>query len=105
MPYLFLSEALGDKIQPYGRPFKVYVFQVTHSLCRLINVVEASWDDVILDEQLKQNIRNDYTSFFKSEKTYRNLQVPWKRGVIFLGVSRVSLRCLTTGMAPKGSDC
>jgi hypothetical protein len=32
-------------------------------------------------------VQHDYRSFFKSEDVYKNLGVPWKRGLIFLGVS------------------
>ncbi|TQS32254.1 hypothetical protein Golomagni_07437, partial [Golovinomyces magnicellulatus] len=34
---------------------------------------------------LKKTIIDDHLSFFKSEETYKNLQVPWKRGLIFYG--------------------
>jgi hypothetical protein len=42
---------------------------------------------VILDEDFKKRVVADYRSFFKAEKTYKDLEVPWKRGLIFLGVS------------------
>jgi hypothetical protein len=42
---------------------------------------------VILDEDFKHRLTGDYRSFFKSEKIYKDLGVPWKRGLIFLGVS------------------
>lgn len=48
--------------------------------------VQASWDDVVLEDKFKKSIQNDYRSFFKSEETYKRLQVPWKRGLIFMGV-------------------
>jgi hypothetical protein len=48
---------------------------------------QASWDDVILDNKFKGKVQHDYRSFFKSEDVYKNLGVPWKRGLIFLGVS------------------
>jgi transitional endoplasmic reticulum ATPase len=41
----------------------------------------------VLEEMLKKAIQNDYRSFFKSEAVYKHLEVPWKRGLIFLGVS------------------
>lgn len=50
-------------------------------------VQKASWDDVILDGDFKASLQNDYRTFFKSEEVYRKLNVPWKRGLIFLGVS------------------
>jgi hypothetical protein len=42
---------------------------------------------VILDEEFKGRLMADYRSFFKSEQIYKDLQVPWKRGLVFLGVS------------------
>lgn len=50
-------------------------------------VQKASWDDVVLDADFKKSLQEDYRSFFKSEDTYHKLNVPWKRGLIFLGVS------------------
>ena len=47
---------------------------------------QAEWKDVILDEEFKERLQRDYRSFYKSEKIYKDLQVPWKRGLIFLGV-------------------
>ena len=40
---------------------------------------------MILDEEFKERLQRDYRSFYKSEKIYKDLQVPWKRGLIFLG--------------------
>lgn len=48
----------------------------------------------MLEEKFKKSIQNDYRSFFKSEDTYKRLQVPWKRGLIFMGVS-YAFRCIT----------
>ncbi len=48
-------------------------------------VQKASWDDVVLDPEFKKSVQNDYRTFFKSEGTYKKLNVPWKRGLIFLG--------------------
>lgn len=48
---------------------------------------QATWDDVILDDQLKRAIKRDYVSFFRNEELYKGLQVPWKRGLILMGVS------------------
>lgn len=47
--------------------------------------IHASWDSVILDEKRKEEIINDHLSFFRSRETYRNLQVPWKRGILYYG--------------------
>ena len=49
-------------------------------------VKNASWDDVILNENMKKEITNLMHKFFDSRDIYKNLGVPWKRGVIFHGV-------------------
>jgi hypothetical protein len=50
-------------------------------------VQQASWKDVILDAKLKNRIQEEYRSFLRSEEVYKGLGVPWKRGLMFLGVS------------------
>ncbi|EIW71865.1 hypothetical protein TREMEDRAFT_27248, partial [Tremella mesenterica DSM 1558] len=49
------------------------------------SVQKADWKDVILDEDMKKTLQHEYTSFLSSEKIYKDLGVPWKRGIIFLG--------------------
>ncbi|EMF16323.1 P-loop containing nucleoside triphosphate hydrolase protein [Sphaerulina musiva SO2202] len=49
------------------------------------SVRKASWDDVILDEGMKNAIRNDVENFYDSRDTYEKLKVPWKRGIIYYG--------------------
>jgi len=49
------------------------------------SVAKASWDDVILDADMKDAIRSDVDHFFSSRDTYQNLKVPWKRGIIYWG--------------------
>ncbi|KAK8866188.1 hypothetical protein IAR55_001339 [Kwoniella newhampshirensis] len=48
-------------------------------------VQKASWDDVVIDQELKRNIQQDYRSFFSAENIFKELGVPWKRGMILLG--------------------
>ncbi|CAL8576359.1 hypothetical protein XPA_002245 [Xanthoria parietina] len=48
-------------------------------------VKNASWDDVILNEEMKKQITSLMHKFFDSREIYKNLGVPWKRGVIFHG--------------------
>ena len=48
-------------------------------------VKNASWDDVILNEGMKNQITSLMHKFFDSKDIYKNLGVPWKRGVIFYG--------------------
>jgi transitional endoplasmic reticulum ATPase len=49
------------------------------------SVKNASWEDVILDEQMKKNIIADTEGFFNARETYARLKVPWKRGIIYYG--------------------
>ncbi|KAI2466355.1 P-loop containing nucleoside triphosphate hydrolase protein [Annulohypoxylon bovei var. microspora] len=49
------------------------------------SVMGSSWDSVILDEEMKKGIIDDHLSFFDSQETYKNLKVPWKRGIIYYG--------------------
>ena len=46
---------------------------------------KASWNEVILDPEMKQTLRDDVNSFFDGQDTYNKLKVPWKRGVIYYG--------------------
>lgn len=49
-------------------------------------VKNASWDDVILNEEMKKQITELMHKFFDSKAIYKDLGVPWKRGVIFHGL-------------------
>lgn len=46
------------------------------------SVEKASWDDVILGEDMKKAIQQDVFRFFASRERYTKLRVPWKRGII-----------------------
>ncbi|KAG8904720.1 hypothetical protein FRB99_001306 [Tulasnella sp. 403] len=50
-----------------------------------LDVQKANWDDVILDPDFKKRLQDDVSGFFSSEKIYKDLAIPWKRGIIFLG--------------------
>ncbi|KAK6354637.1 hypothetical protein TWF696_003777 [Orbilia brochopaga] len=49
------------------------------------SVMKASWSDIILPKELKDDVLNDVLGFFAAEETYRGLKMPWKRGVVFYG--------------------
>ena len=53
-------------------------------------VKTASWDDVILNEDMKKAITELMHKFFDSRGIYKDLGIPWKRGVIFHGPAGVS---------------
>jgi hypothetical protein len=65
------------------------------------SVQKASWDDVVLDAGLAARIRAEYGSFLRSEEVYKGLGVPWKRGLMFLGVSLPPFIPFSTGTAGR----
>ena len=44
-----------------------------------------TFDDVILDEDLKNSIKNDIFSFLKSKEFYAERHIPFKRGILLCG--------------------
>ncbi|KAK3358524.1 P-loop containing nucleoside triphosphate hydrolase protein [Lasiosphaeria ovina] len=73
------ANALHDEIWVFDRG----MWQKSAELFRSIQ--KASWDAVILDSDMKQALIDDHQSFFDSRATYDQLQVPWKRGIIYYG--------------------
>ena len=49
------------------------------------SIQQSSWEDVILDAEMKTSIIGEVTKFFDSKDRYKKLRVPWKRGIIFHG--------------------
>jgi len=49
------------------------------------SVKDASWNDVIMDPKVKQNLISDVQSFFENGDRYQRYNVPWKRGIILHG--------------------
>nr|WP_230967796.1 ATP-binding protein [Nostoc sp. WHI] len=45
----------------------------------------ATFDNLILQGNLKENIQDDLTKFFAARETYAAYSVPWKRGILFIG--------------------
>jgi hypothetical protein len=45
----------------------------------------ASFDNLVLQGNLKQQIREDLERFFAMRQTYEEYGIPWKRGVLFVG--------------------
>ncbi|KII94889.1 hypothetical protein PLICRDRAFT_128201 [Plicaturopsis crispa FD-325 SS-3] len=55
----------------------------SHSLW--VEVQKASWSDVVLKDEFKKALQKDIYGFFESEKVYKELAIPWKRGIIMHG--------------------
>ena len=45
-------------------------------------VQKAFWDDVILDEEMKQALQDDVEGFYDERETYMKFKIPWKVGSI-----------------------
>ncbi len=48
-------------------------------------VKSATFDTLILRGALKQEIRDDAQGFFAARDTYTEYDIPWKRGILFVG--------------------
>ena len=51
------------------------------------SIQDSNWDDVILEPEMKRSIKGEIDKFFNSREKYKKLKVPWKRGIIYHGVS------------------
>jgi transitional endoplasmic reticulum ATPase len=49
------------------------------------SIQKASWENVILAESMKKAMISDINRFYDGRDTYKKLQVPWKRGIIYHG--------------------
>lgn len=49
------------------------------------DIKNATFDNLILRGSLKQEIRGDLVQFFASRELYEEHDVPWKRGILFVG--------------------
>ena len=69
------------------------------------SVQRWQWDNVILDRSLKDNLIKDVEGFFDQSEDYKQLEVPWKRGIIFHGLpgngKSVTLKALMNGLATR----
>ena len=65
----------------------------------------SSWDDVILNADMKANLISDVQGFFDNRSLYKKLEVPWKRGLILHGVpgngKTISIRALIATLAAR----
>ena len=66
------------------------------------SVAGSSWDDVILDPEMKQGLIQDVQGFFDNRDLYGQYAVPWKRGIILHGVpgngKTVSIKALINSL-------
>ena len=75
-----LIRAIGDWISNIKEVVWVYDRYWTQSRELWKQVQKASWNDVILDEGVKDDLTSVANKFFDSKGVYQRLGVPWKRG-------------------------
>ena len=80
-----LLKAAGDVL--YKQQPGVYVYDGYWYKDRQLyeEVQKSTWDKVILDEDMKQDLTEVSEKFFDSKEVYDDLGVPWKRGLMFHG--------------------
>jgi transitional endoplasmic reticulum ATPase len=49
------------------------------------SIQKADWKDIILKETFKKSFQKDVFGFYDSERLYKELGIPWKRGLIMYG--------------------
>ncbi len=49
------------------------------------SIQSATFDNLILHGNLKQDIKDDLTNFFAAQEIYADYNIPWKRGILFIG--------------------
>jgi AAA+ superfamily predicted ATPase len=49
------------------------------------DIRSSTFDDLVLENGLKEQLITDLTSFFESKETYERYGIAWKRGVLLLG--------------------
>jgi transitional endoplasmic reticulum ATPase len=72
------------------------------------SVAKSSWDNVILNEDMKKAIVADVENFFDGQDTYQKLKVPWKRGIIYYGPpgngKTISIKAMMHTLYQRGAD-
>jgi hypothetical protein len=49
------------------------------------SIKSATFENLILNETLKESLQTDFIQFFKSREIYLRYGIPWKRGALFVG--------------------
>ena len=80
-----LIQAIGDWLMSILDVVWVYDNYWTQSKELWEQVQKSSWDNVILDEDMKKELTEVANRFFDSKEVYEELGVPWKRGLLFHG--------------------
>lgn len=86
-----LLQSVGEVQFAVEESILVFERYWTRSRALYEQVQKASWDDVILDKKMKKTLTETVVRFFDSEKSYKDLDVPWKVSFTSLFLSLASL--------------
>ncbi|KAF5322515.1 hypothetical protein D9619_000646 [Psilocybe cf. subviscida] len=98
------ADALHDEIWVFDQGG---FWRKNHNLW--VEAQKANWDDVILAEEFKTALKKDVYGFFESQELYKELSIPWKRGLIMYGppgngktisLKAIMKECSALGYAP-----
>lgn len=71
-------------------------------------VKKASWSDVVLAPSAKSGIIDDVVAFFRNRSLYAEMNVPWKRGIIFHGPpgngKTITIKALMNELGNRAED-
>jgi hypothetical protein len=70
--------AIGEYAETLHHEILVYDGYWQKSRALWEEVQKTSWDDVILDDEMKKTLTGTVERFFDSRETYKQLDVPWK---------------------------
>ncbi|KAF8914171.1 P-loop containing nucleoside triphosphate hydrolase protein [Gymnopilus junonius] len=94
------SNAIHEEIWVFNQGF----WQKDHGLW--VEVQKADWKDVILKDEFKKALQKDVYGFFSSKSVYKELGIPWKRGLIMHGPpgngKTISLKTIMKTCGEKG---
>lgn len=82
----------GDAYEDFSRGYREYC----GTLCRTDQMIfvydghdlpipALAWDDIVLPEALKEDIKGSIEGFLNGEALYRRLSIPYKRGLLLAG--------------------
>ncbi|PPQ65944.1 hypothetical protein CVT26_010706 [Gymnopilus dilepis] len=81
--FLMASGAWTNELHEQIWVFDQGLWHQDHKLW--LEIQKTDWEDIILKEEFKKALQKDVFGFFSSKSVYKELGIPWKRGLIMHG--------------------